>query len=163
MEFNYFFTNQHNILKTMTRIMITKLSHATDLSLPAYATPHSAGMDLLAAIEQDLVVHPRSIILIQTGIAIALPDGYEAQIRSRSGLAIKNGVTVINAPGTIDSDYRGEIKVGLINMGKEPFVITRGMRIAQMVIAQYTQCQWNEVTELPSSIRREGGFGSTGV
>ena len=148
---------------TQIKVMITKLPHANDLPLPTYATNDSAGMDLLAAIDQDIVIAAGERVLVPTGVAIALPQGYEAQVRSRSGLAIKNGIIVINAPGTIDADYRGEIKVGLVNMSKEPFTVTRGMRTAQMVVAAYAKCQWDEVTELPATVRGEGGFGSTGL
>ncbi len=147
----------------MTQIAITKLPHAEGLELPHYATSQSAGMDLSAAVEDPLVIPAGGTVLVPTGLAIALPDGYEAQIRPRSGLAFKNGVTVLNAPGTIDADYRGEVKVLLINHGKEAFEITRGMRIAQMVIAAYTQASWNLVDSLDETARGAGGFGSTGT
>ena len=144
-------------------IAIKQLPHGKDLSLPAYATSHSAGMDLMAAIDQEITLKKGERKLIPTGIAIALPDGYEAQIRPRSGLALKNGLTVLNTPGTIDADYRGEICVVLINLGEEDFIITRGMRIAQMIIASYVQAKFALVEDLSSTIRGEGGFGSTGV
>jgi len=144
-------------------IAVTRLPHAADLPLPAYATEHAAGMDLLAAIERDVVLAPGQRAIVPTGIAIALPEGFEAQIRPRSGLAAKNGVTVLNAPGTIDADYRGEVGVILINHGQESFTITRAMRVAQMVIARYARVQWQEATELSSSARGAGGFGSTGT
>ena len=144
-------------------IALTRLDHAKDLSLPAYATPQSAGMDLLAAIAEPMTLKPGERKLVPTGLTIALPDGYEAQIRPRSGLAFKNGITVANAPGTIDADYRGEVGVLLVNLGAEPFVIERGMRIAQMVIAAYTRATFSEVLELPSTQRGAGGFGSTGT
>ncbi len=144
-------------------IHIKQLPHGKDLNLPAYATSHSAGMDLMAAIDQDVTIKKGERKLVPTGIAIALPDGYEAQIRPRSGLALKNGVTVLNTPGTIDADYRGEIGIILINLGEEDFVISRGMRIAQMIIASYAQAQFTLVEDLSSTIRGEGGFGSTGV
>lgn len=144
-------------------IAITRLPHAADLPLPAYATEHAAGMDLLAAIRSDLVLAPGQRAIVPTGIAIALPVGAEAQVRPRSGLAAKNGVTVLNAPGTIDADYRGEVGVILINHGQEPFTITRGMRIAQMVVARVIQARWNEVEALPATMRGAGGFGSTGM
>ncbi len=144
-------------------IAVTRLDHAKDLSLPAYATPQSAGMDLLAAIGEPMTLKPGERKLVPTGLTIALPDGYEAQIRPRSGLAFKNGITVANAPGTIDADYRGEVGVLLVNLGSEPFVIERGMRIAQMVIATYTRATFSEVLELPSTQRGAGGFGSTGT
>ncbi len=144
-------------------VNILRLPHAEGLNLPAYATAQSAGVDLEAAVEQDVVLKPGARQLIPTGLAIALPAGYEAQIRPRSGLAFKNGVTVLNAPGTIDADYRGELKVLLMNAGQEEFVITRGMRIAQMVVAPYTQVGWNAVDDLDETGRGAGGFGSTGT
>ncbi|MBI3441283.1 MAG: dUTP diphosphatase [Proteobacteria bacterium] len=144
-------------------IAITQLAHATGLNLPAYATEHSAGMDLEAAIEQPLLLQPGERTLVPTGLTIALPTGYEAQIRPRSGLAAKNGITILNAPGTIDADYRGEIKVILTNLGTEAFKIERGMRIAQMVIAAYDRVSWNVVDTLDQTQRGEGGFGSTGT
>ena len=144
-------------------IPLLQLPHGKDLPLPEYATSQSAGMDLMAAIDADLVIKPLARVLVPTGIAIALPGDFEAQIRPRSGLAFKNGVTVLNTPGTIDADYRGEIKVLLINFGQEDFVITRGMRIAQMVIAPVTQVGWNSVESLDETARSAGGFGSTGV
>ena len=149
-------------MSTIT-IAVTRLDHAKDLSLPAYATPQSAGMDLLAAIAEPITLKPGERKLVPTGLTIALPDGYEAQIRPRSGLAFKNGITVANAPGTIDADYRGEVGVLLVNLGQESFVIERGMRIAQMVIAAYARATFSEVLELPSTERGAGGFGSTGT
>jgi len=134
-----------------------------DLPLPSYATLQSAGMDLAAAVPTALIIAPGQRALIPTGIAIALPDGYEAQVRPRSGLAAKNGITVLNSPGTIDADYRGEVKVILINLGEEPFVIKRGMRIAQLVVAPVTRVSWQEVRDLPETQRGAGGFGSTKV
>lgn len=145
------------------KIDISLLPHAKDLPLPAYATEHSAGMDLLAAVEEDLTILPHQHALVRTGIAISLPEGYEAQVRPRSGLALKHGITVLNSPGTIDADYRGEIGVILINLGGEPFVVTRGMRIAQMVISEYARSKWVQVEELQESGRGAGGFGSTGT
>lgn len=144
-------------------IPVTRLPHAADLALPAYATADSAGMDLLAAIDADKTLKPLERALIPTGLAIALPEGYEAQVRPRSGLALKQGIGVVNAPGTIDADYRGEIGVILINLSNDPVTITRGMRIAQMVIAAYTRAAWNEVPTLPETARGSGGFGSTGT
>lgn len=144
-------------------IAIKRLDHAGDLPLPAYATSHSAGMDLMAAIDAPIALPVGEKAIVPTGLSIALPSGYECQIRPRSGLAAKNGVTVLNSPGTIDADYRGEIKVILINHGSEPFLIERGMRIAQMVIARYTQAQWNLVADLDETARGAGGFGSTGT
>jgi dUTP pyrophosphatase len=149
-------------LKTLL-IQIKKLSHASDLPLPSYATLHSAGMDLLAAIEESVVIAPMKRFLVPTGIAIALPEGYEAQVRSRSGLAYKHGISVINSPGTIDSDYRGEIFVPLINLSDEKYMIERGMRIAQMIISQFTTVSWNITDNLDVTIRNNAGFGSTGV
>jgi dUTP pyrophosphatase len=133
-----------------------------DIPLPCYMTVQAAGMDLCAALEKTLVLAPGQIALIPTGFAMALPRGYEAQVRPRSGLAIKHGVTVVNAPGTIDSDYRGEVKVGLINLGPEPYPIQRGERVAQMVIQQVAQLAIRVVPELDETERNHGGFGSTG-
>lgn len=144
-------------------ISIKRLDHASDFPLPSYATSHSAGMDLMAAIDSSVTLPVGERAIIPTGLSIALPSGYECQIRPRSGLAAKNGVTVLNSPGTIDADYRGEIKVILINHGSEPFLIDRGMRIAQMVIARYTQAHWNLVEDLDETARGTGGFGSTGT
>ncbi len=132
-----------------------------DLSLPAYMTEGSAGMDLAADLEDDLVLGSQERALIPTGIAIALPLGFEAQIRPRSGLALRAGITLINSPGTIDSDYRGEIQILAINLGKEPVVIHRGERVAQMVVQRVCRVQWQEVVSLPSSKRQYGGFGHT--
>lgn len=143
-------------------VKITKLQHAKDLSLPAYATSQSAGMDLLAAVFEPTVVKAGEIAIIPTGIAIALPEGFEAQIRPRSGLAAKFGITVLNTPGTIDADYRGEIKVILINHSSSDFVIERGMRIAQMVVARYEHVILEEVQSLEDTSRGAKGFGSTG-
>ncbi len=144
-------------------VALKQLDHAKDLPLPAYATEHAAGMDIVAAIDEPLTMQPGAIALVPTGLSIALPEGYECQVRPRSGLAAKNGVTVLNSPGTVDADYRGEIKVILINHGKEPFVIERGMRIAQIVIAQYTRAHWQVVADLDETARGAGGFGSTGT
>jgi dUTP pyrophosphatase len=131
-------------------------------ALPQYMTPHAAGMDLCAALEEEVTVDPGERLLIPTGIAIALPAGYEAQVRPRSGLALKHGVTLLNTPGTVDADYRGEIGVIMINVGAEPFVIKDGDRIAQLVIHQVMHAELEEVEELPESTRGEGGFGHTG-
>ena len=143
-------------------VPVVVLPHAKELDLPAYATPHAAGMDLCAAVQQDMVIHPGERKLVPTGLSIALPEGLEAQIRPRSGLALKNGLSVLNSPGTIDADYRGEIQIILANLGNEPFTITRGMRIAQMVIAPYVKASWQQTQTLPDSQRGSGGFGSTG-
>lgn len=139
------------------------LPHGADLDLPAYATEQSAGLDLLAAVETDVVLAPGERALVPSGLAIALPAGYEAQIRPRSGLALKQGVTVLNSPGTIDADYRGEVGVILINHGQEPYTITRGSRIAQMVVARHSQVAWQPTGDLEASARGSGGFGSTGT
>lgn len=141
-------------------VKIMRLAHGADLALPSYATTGAAGMDLRSA--ESLTIEPRTRALVATGIAIALPFGFEAQVRPRSGLAVKHGVTVLNAPGTIDSDYRGEIKVPMINHGDEDFVITRGDRIAQMVIAPAPQAMIEEVSTLDETRRGLGGFGSSG-
>jgi dUTP pyrophosphatase len=143
-------------------IEITRLANGLDLALPAYASAGAAGMDLHAAVAADTVVAPGERALIPTGIAIALPIGFEAQIRPRSGLALKAGVTLLNAPGTIDADYRGEIAVILVNLGASPFVVRRADRIAQLVVAPVVHATWREVATLPASGRGEGGFGSTG-
>lgn len=144
-------------------VPLQRLPHGRELSLPAYATDHAAGLDLLAAVSGPLEIAPGDRKLVPTGIAIALPAGYEAQIRPRSGLALKHGVTLLNSPGTIDADYRGEIGVILINHGAAPFVVARGDRIAQLIVAPVSQLAWEEVKELPASARGAGGFGSTGV
>lgn len=144
-------------------VSIRRFPHGADLALPAYATAHAAGMDLLAAVDAPITLPAGGTELIPTGIAIALPAGYEAQVRPRSGLAAKNAVTVLNAPGTIDADYRGEVKVILINHGSVDFTIERGMRIAQMVIAPVSRVSWDEVSDLDDTARGVGGFGSTGV
>ena len=145
-------------------IAVTPLSHFEGLALPAYETALSAGMDVRAAVPEGepMVLKPGARALVPTGLTIALPAGYEAQIRPRSGLALKHGVTCLNTPGTIDADYRGEVKVILINLGQEPFEIKRGERIAQIVIAPVTQGDWEIVETLPETARGAGGFGSTG-
>jgi len=135
----------------------------SDIPLPRYMTPHAAGMDICAAIDDPLTLSPGSIALVPSGFAMALPGGYEAQVRPRSGLAVKHGLTVINSPGTIDSDYRGEVKVGLINLGPVPYTLRRGERIAQMVIQRVAQAQVRVVVELDETQRNGGGFGSTGM
>ena len=144
------------------RIAIQKLPHALDLPFPTYATEGSAGLDLLAANDQPVTLAPGGRTAIPCGIAIALPAGFEAQVRPRSGLALHYGITVLNAPGTIDSDYRGEVKAILVNLGDAAFEIARGMKIAQMVIARHEQAELVEVSALPASERGAGGFGSTG-
>lgn len=139
------------------------MDHAADLPLPAYATNGSAGMDVHAAVEAPVVLAAGAIVLVPSGLCVAIPQGFEIQVRSRSGLAAKHGVFALNAPGTIDSDYRGEIKVILANFSHEDVIIERGMRIAQLVVARHEQCTWNVVSELSETQRGEGGFGSTGV
>lgn len=134
-----------------------------DIQLPRYMTPHAAGMDICAGVTDTLVIEPGDIALIPTGFAMALPEGFEAQIRPRSGLAVRYGITVVNAPGTIDCDYRGEVKVGLVNLGKAAYTIKRGERIAQMIIGQVCRAQVQEVDTLDMTERNSGGFGSTGV
>lgn len=144
-------------------VSITQLPNAKGLNLPRYATELSAGVDLEAAVDAPVTLKPGERQLIPTGLAIALPEGYEAQVRPRSGLAFKNGVTVLNSPGTIDADYRGEVKVILANLGTEAFTVERGMRVAQMVVAQYTRVSFNLVEQLDETARGAGGFGSTGT
>ena len=134
---------------------------AAPLALPDYMTEGSAGMDLCADIDNEVLLAPLERALIPTGIAVALPLGFEAQIRPRSGLALKQGLTMVNSPGTIDADYRGEIQLIAINLGQEPVVIERGQRIAQMVVQRVVRARWHEVSELPASVRQEGGFGHT--
>lgn len=145
-------------------VPITRLPHAQDLPLPAYETPQAAGMDLRAAVPEDapLTLRPGDRFAVPTGLAFALPGGFEGQVRPRSGLAFKSGITCLNSPGTIDADYRGEVKVILINHGPEDFVIRRGDRIAQLVIAPVAQAAWIEVASLDATARGVGGFGSTG-
>lgn len=149
---------------TTVSVEIIKLPHGQGLPLPTYSTTQSAGFDLYAAIEDDIILHPGHIAKVPTGIALALPEGFEAQIRSRSGLAAKNGVVILNSPGTIDADYRGEIIGILINHGTDPFTITRGLRFAQMVVASYVPVQWEECAAFSQeTVRGENGFGSTGL
>lgn len=145
-------------------IRIRRLPHSEGLPLPAYETPHAAGMDLRAAAPDDapIVLQPASWAMVPTGLCIAVPEGYEAQVRPRSGLAAKYGITCLNSPGTVDADYRGELKVILINHGPEAFTIRRGERIAQMVICPVVQAVWTEVEALDDTARGAGGFGSTG-
>ena len=144
-------------------IKIKRLTNGAGIDLPAYATSGAAGMDICAANDADIMLEAGERCAVPTGFAMAIPDGFEAQIRPRSGLALKHGISIANAPGTIDSDYRGEIAVIIINLGSAPFTIARGMRIAQMVIAPVTRGQFTEVDELDDSDRGVGGFGSTGV
>lgn len=146
----------------MVTLPLKRADHAADIPLPRYMTEGASGMDLYAAVESDKTIAPGEIALIASGLTAAVPSGYELQIRPRSGLAAKNGIGILNSPGTIDSDYRGEIKVIMINLGKHPFVIKRGDRIAQMVICPVSRAVVTEVSELPSSKRSDGGFGHTG-
>ena len=146
------------------RAQVVRLPHAEGLELPSYGTPGAAGMDLRAAIPEDapLTLAPGQRAMVPTGLSIAVPEGFEAQVRPRSGLAVKHGISCVNTPGTIDSDYRGEVHVVLINLGQEPFTLRRGERIAQMVIAAYARVEWHEVESLSETVRGAGGFGSTG-
>lgn len=148
----------------MIDVAITRLSHAEGLDLPAYETNQSAGMDLRAAVaDEPLTLAPGDWALVPTGLKIALPEGYEGQVRPRSGLAHRHGVTVLNSPGTIDADYRGEVKVLLVNHGSEAFDVNRGMRIAQLVVAEHARVSWVERGALGETVRGPGGFGSTGT
>ena len=144
-------------------VEVQRLAHGADLPLPAYATAGAAAMDLVAAVSTEVTLAPGGRALIPTGLAIALPAGFEAQVRPRSGLALKQGVTVLNSPGTIDADYRGEVGVILVNLGDAPFTVKRGERIAQMIVAPVAQAGWREVTALSATARGAGGFGSTGT
>lgn len=150
---------------TKIELQVMRLPHAADLPLPEHQTEHAAGLDLVAAVPADvpLVIEPRAYAMVPTGLCIALPPGTEGQVRPRSGLAAKHGVTVLNSPGTIDADYRGEIKVILINHGSEPFAVSRGMRIAQLVVANFVYTQVKIVSSLSETTRGTGGFGSTGI
>jgi dUTP pyrophosphatase len=147
-------------LPEVVAVRIKRLPHGEGLDLPRYATAGAAGMDVLSA--EDVIIEPGARHAVATGLAVAIPPGYEIQVRPRSGLALKHGISVPNTPGTIDSDYRGELKVILINHGAEPFVIHRGDRIAQLVLAPVTLAEWGEVSELDETVRGAGGFGSTG-
>jgi dUTP pyrophosphatase len=150
-------------LSSDVAVQIIRIDDSTrDISLPAYATEGSAGMDICAAVPADLVIKPGETALVPTGFAIALPAGYEAQVRPRSGLAVKHQVGILNSPGTIDSDYRGEVKIILTNFGKQDFVVKRGERIAQLVIAKYVRVSWEETRTLDDTTRGAGGFGHTG-
>lgn len=144
-------------------IDVVRLPHAEGLPLPAYATEGAAGMDLLAAVMSPVVIPPGGRMLVPTGLRIALPHGYELQVRPRSGLALKNGIVLPNSPGTIDEDYRGEVGVIVLNAGDAPFTVERGMRIAQAVVAPVVRAAWREVAELAETARGSGGFGSTGT
>jgi len=144
-------------------VKIRRLPSAAELGLPVYMTPGAAGMDLHAAVTTDVVIAPGSIVLIPTGLEVAIPEGFEGQVRPRSGLAVKHGISLPNTPATIDSDYRGEIRVPLINLGRGDFCVSRGMRIAQFVVAPVVRVTWEEVVELPVSERGASGFGHSGV
>ena len=144
-------------------IHVVRLPHAHGLDLPSYATPGAAGMDLLAAVSAPVTIAPGARALIPTGLRIAVPVGHELQIRPRSGLALKNGILLANSPGTIDEDYRGELGIIILNAGDAPFIVERGMRIAQAVLAPVTRAVWAVVETLPETIRGAGGFGSTGT
>ncbi len=150
-------------MDTCVRVALKRLPEGEDLPLPSYMSDLAAGADLCAAVREELVLAPGARALVPTGLAIALPPGFEAQIRPRSGLALKSGVTCLNTPGTIDADYRGPVQVLLANLGTEPVTIRRGDRIAQMIVAPVSRAQFDVVDELPESIRGAGGFGSTGV
>jgi dUTP pyrophosphatase len=144
-------------------VAITRLPHGRELALPAYATEHSAGLDLVAAIDTSITLAPLARAGIPTGIAIALPPGFEAQVRARSGLSLRHGISMANGVGTIDADYRGEVIVPVVNLSDVPFTIERGMRFAQMIIARHARATWHEVAALDATARGAGGFGSTGV
>lgn len=143
-------------------VPLKRFPHAEGLSLPEYASSGSAGLDLIAACEESVTLNPGETTAVPTGIAIAIPDSFEGQVRPRSGLAAKHGIGIINSPGTIDSDYRGEVKVLLTNFSGESYTVQRGDRIAQLIIARYERIEWSEMEELPYSSRGEGGFGHTG-
>jgi dUTP pyrophosphatase len=144
-------------------VKIRRLPTSAGLPLPEYQTAGAAGMDLHAAVIEDVVIEPGRIVLVPTGLEVAIPDGFEGQVRPRSGLAVKHGISLPNTPATIDSDYRGEIRVPVINLGREGFRVSRGMRIAQLVIAPVARITWEEVRELPGTARASGGFGHSGV
>lgn len=144
-------------------VEIMRLAHGRGLALPTYATAGAAGLDLPAAVDSDVVLAPGARALIPTGYAIALPEGYEAQVRPRSGLAARHGISIVNAPGTVDADYRGEIMVCLVNLGDAPFTVSRGERIAQMVVAPVSRVRLRETERLDDTARGDGGFGSTGT
>ncbi|MDI6870049.1 MAG: dUTP diphosphatase [Bacillota bacterium] len=144
------------------RLRVERLPHAEGLPLPQYMSPGASGMDLMAAVRKPVTLAPGERCLIPTGLRLALPPGYEGQVRPRSGLALRHGVTCLNSPGTIDADYRGEVAVILVNLGDQPFTVQRGERIAQLVVVRVEQAEWEEVRELDPTARGEGGFGHTG-
>ncbi len=150
-------------METPVRIALQQLPGCEDLPLPAYETDYASGMDLRAAVTDPVILQPGQRDAVPTGLCVAIPPGYEGQVRPRSGLAFRNGITMINAPGTIDADYRGEIKVLLVNLGEAPFTIRRGDRIAQLVVAPVTRVRWDRVERLDDTTRGAGGFGHTGV
>ena len=151
------------IMPNPVTVQITQEPGCEDIPLPAYETEHAAGMDLRAAVQESISLEPGARALVPTGIRVALPEGYEAQVRPRSGLAIRHGISMVNAPGTVDADFRGELRVILINHGEEPFTIRRGDRIAQMIVAPITRIAWQPAQDLPESTRGSGGFGHTGL
>jgi dUTP pyrophosphatase len=150
-------------MSTGISLPIQRLPGSEDLPLPEYKSSHAAGMDLAAAVAAPITLAPGARALIPCGFSIAVPEGFEGQVRPRSGLAARHGVTVVNAPGTIDPDYRGELTVALINLGETPFIVERGMRIAQLLVAPVPRISWSEVPELPPTTRGSGGFGHTGT
>jgi dUTP pyrophosphatase len=145
------------------RIVIKKLPGNEDIPLPHYMTPHASGMDIHAAVAEDMVLNPGEVKLIPTGISVAIPEGFEGQVRPRSGLALRHGVSVLNTPGTIDADYRGEVGIILINLGKDPFVVKRGDRIAQLTVNKVYQARLELASDLTGTARNEGGFGHSGI
>ena len=150
-------------MSTSLRVQVRRLPGSDGLPLPAYMTPSAAGMDLLAAVVHYVAIAPGAIVLVPTGLEVAIPDGFEGQVRPRSGLAVKHGISLPNTPATIDADYRGEVRVPLINLGRDSFVVTRGMRVAQFVVAPVVRVAWDEVAELPATARAGRGFGHSGV
>jgi dUTP diphosphatase len=150
-------------VSTALRVQIRRLPSSNGLPLPTYMTPSAAGMDLCAAVDANVVIDPGAIVLVPTGLEVAIPDGFEGQVRPRSGLAVKHGISLPNTPATIDADYRGEIRVPLINLSRDAFVVTRGMRIAQLIVAPVARVAWDEVLELPGTERAGRGFGHSGV
>ncbi len=147
---------------TAVKVAVERMAHAQGLALPAYQSEGAAGMDVLAAVEAPITLEPGARAAVPTGLRIAVPPGHEMQVRARSGLALREGLAVLNAPGTIDSDYRGEVKIILANLSDRPFVVERGMRIAQLVLAPFVRVAWDEEAALDATARGEGGFGSTG-
>lgn len=161
-EYHAAMMNELDTLADVLTVAIQRLPGNDDVPLPSYQSEHAAGMDIHAAVAEPMVIAPRQRVLVPTGFAMAVPVGYEAQVRPRSGLAYKQGLSMPNAPGTIDADYRGEVKVLLVNLGEEPVTVTRGMRIAQMILKSVPRVQWQPVEVLPDTARGAGGFGHTG-